>query len=115
MSILTMSDREIRRRVRDQRVVLWGSTHWRQFGSPEDLRLAQLERVNWARFSAAVGKMARGFAEAMVTMAEAAQRVAAVFGNYGLALADHIDDDQRETPRSWEVEREGFMRKLGDG
>lgn len=80
MSILTMSNREIRQRVKHlNSTALWGRLGGRQFGSPEDLALAELERVNWVAFARVAKQMARAFREASITAAEAGRRMVEAF------------------------------------
>jgi hypothetical protein len=94
--LLTMTAREIRRQNRDRRVVLWGSTHWRQFGSPEDLALAKLEAERWAQmrrsmvaFARAARSITRSFEEIARELAIAGEKLGRAFG----ALAVPSDGD----------------------
>lgn len=71
-SVLKLSAREIRKGNRRNRVVLWGKLNGRQFGSPSDLLVAQLEAANWERILASVKAFAKAWRRFGVSMEQAA-------------------------------------------
>jgi hypothetical protein len=89
--VLTMPSSEIKRRLKAQRVYLWGGTvGCRQYGSPQDLAMDRLERENWQRTLRGLIRFGEAFRVSMVSMEEAGRRLNRAFA----ALVPEPDGDR---------------------